>query len=52
MNILLAKLTGKTNEILKIMSTENEVWKVQDTDNSKDYTPICSLIIICIRIRI
>lgn len=39
MNILLAKLTGKTNEILKIMSTENEVWKVQDTDNSKDYTP-------------
>jgi hypothetical protein len=24
MNILLAKLTGKTNEILKIMSTENE----------------------------
>jgi len=39
MNILIAKLKGRNQEFVKVMSTDTDVWELPNITNSKDYTP-------------
>lgn len=38
MNVLVARLKGRSSEFVKVMSTENDIWDIPKIENSKAYT--------------